>query len=165
MIIYLFLLGIYSKTLNSTFNCTCKPGWEGINCERKINYCHNITCQNKGVCRPLFLGYVCECLSGSYSGPFCEITAARIIIYQIVSKSFAYIAILALITVAIFIIIMDILKYCFGIDPTREELERIRRKKQVKNRKPVIERFIYVNAPLVVPSSEEPISTIEGTAI
>ncbi len=46
-----------------------------------------------------------------------------------------------------FIIIMDILKYCFGIDPTREDLERIRREKLRKKRKPVIQRFIYVNAP------------------
>jgi hypothetical protein len=56
---------------------------------------------------------------------------------------------------------MDILKYCFGIDPVGEERERIRREKRVKKRKPVIQRFIYINAP---PPTEEPISSIEETA-
>jgi hypothetical protein len=61
-----------------------------------------------------------------------------------------------------FVIIMDILKYSFGIDPVHEGRERVRQEK----RKPVIQRFIYVNAPpLVPPSSEEPSSTINKTAI
>ena len=48
-----------------------------------------------------------------------------------------------------FFIIMDILKYCFGIDPTKDELERIRREKARKRmkRRPVIQKFTYVNAP------------------
>jgi hypothetical protein len=70
------------------------------------------------------------------------------LILKIVSKSFAYIAIIAISTVAIFIIIMDILKYCFGIDPTEEDRKYIRRQKRKKRRKlPVIQRFIYVNGP------------------
>jgi hypothetical protein len=82
-----------------------------------------------------------------------------------VSKSFAYIAIIAMITVAMFIFIMDILKYCFGIDPTREDLERIRRKKQLKKRKPpVILRFIYVNPSMSAPY-EDPISIVKKTTV
>jgi len=38
---------------------------------------------------------------------------------------------------------MDILKYCFGIDPVEHERELIRRQKQ--KHKPIIQRFIYVN--------------------
>jgi hypothetical protein len=57
---------------------------------------------------------------------------------------------------------MDILRYCFGIDPTREDLERIRRKKLAKKRKPVIQRFIYVNA---LPPPSHPISTTEETLV
>ena len=60
-----------------------------------------------------------------------------------------------MITVAAFVIIMDILKYCFGIDPTREELERIRREKRAKKRKPVVQRFVYVNAPSIRVSQPE----------
>ena len=65
-------------------------------------------------------------------------------------------------SVAMFIVIMDILKYCFGIDPTREELERYRR---AKKRKPVVQRFIYVNAFPTAPSSEKRISTIAETTV
>ena len=65
---------------------------------------------------------------------------------KFVSKSFAYIAIIAMTSVAMFIVIMDILKYCFGIDPVENERERMRREKDARRRKrPVIERFTYVN--------------------
>jgi hypothetical protein len=109
------------------------------------------------------MDYKCECLSRRYSDRHCEITAKRIIIYKIVGKSFAYIAVIAMSCVAMFVIIMDILKYCFGIDQAREDLERIRRVKQAKKRKPVIQRFVYVNAP--PPTSQEAISTIENTVV
>lgn len=123
----------------------------------------NVTCFNNGVCRPLFLNYTCECLSDSYSGRHCEITASKIVVYQTVSKSFAYIAIIALIIVAIFIIIMDLLKYCFDIDPVRKELKQIQRKKQVKRTKhpPVTIRFKYVDAPV----PQKTVSTVEETRI
>ena len=97
-----------------------------------IDYCHNVTCQNRGVCRRLLLGYQCECLAGSYSGRHCEIVAQRVVIFKIVSKSFAYVAIIAMSTVAAFVIIMDLLKYGFGIDPVRKEREEILKKKKPK---------------------------------
>jgi len=110
------------------------------------------------------MNYTCECFGEHYSGRHCEITAIKIKIYKIVSKSFAYIAIIALISVGMFIVIMNILKYCFGIDLVHEERERIRRKKQAKKRKPVIQRFVYVNAP-PPPATEVLISTIKETAV
>ena len=76
----------------------------------------------------------------------------------------AYIAILVLISAAMFIVIMDILKYCFGIDPVYEERERIRRKKQAKKRKPVIQRFVYVNPPASSPSAQ-PIPKTQETTV
>jgi hypothetical protein len=122
-------------------------GWKGIYCERKVNYCQNLTCQNRGVCRPLFRNYTCECFGKSFSGRHCEITASSIVVRQMACKSFGYIAIFALTTVFMFVVIMDVLKYGFGIDPTREELERIRRKKQMKKvqHESVVQRFVYVN--------------------
>jgi hypothetical protein len=98
-----------------------------------INYC--VKCLNNGVCRPLLLNYTCECLGDSYYGPHCELTETKIIIYKIVSKSFAYVAIVAMTIVAMFVVIMDVLRYCFGIDLTREELERYRREKRARKRK------------------------------
>ena len=138
---------------------------KGTHCETKINYCDNVRCQNNGVCRPLVRGYKCECLGDSFSGQHCEIVATRIKIYQIASKSFAYIAIIALLSVAMFIVIMDILKYCFGIGPVREERERLRqrRNQQIKKRKPVIQRFVYVNAPVVPSPPKQFTSSAEET--
>lgn len=146
---------------NVTFICHCKDGWTGQRCQTMINYCENITCYNNGVCRPLFMNYTCECLGDSYFGKHCEETATKIVVFQIVSKSFAYVGIIALICVAIFIVVMDILKYCFGIDPVREERERLQREREAKRRKPIIQRFVYVNEP---PSVESPVEvTLEST--
>lgn len=50
------------------------------------------------------------------------------------SKTFGYIAIIALFTVVGFFVIMDILKYCFGIDPVREERELLRRRRAALER-------------------------------
>lgn len=152
-------LGTCTAISEADFNCTCPVGWEGRRCERSVNYCNGIQCENRGVCRSLESGPLCECLSG-YSGQYCEETSTRIIIYQIASKSFAFIAIIALIFVMAFVIIMDILKYCFGIDPVAEERERMQREKQAKKRRPVIQRFTYVPAPTDPSTPKQRRSTI-----
>jgi len=41
---FLFI-GKCSATSNTTFMCSCSPGWEGIHCELQTNYCENITCE------------------------------------------------------------------------------------------------------------------------
>ena len=142
-------IGTCNETSNTTFACSCLNGWTGIHCETKINYCEGVKCENNAVCRPLFLNYTCECLGTSYSGRHCEIVATSRVIHQIVTKSFGYIAIICLVVVVSFFVIMDILKYCFGIDPTKDELAKIRRANAIKRmkRRPVIQRFTYVNAP------------------
>ncbi|CAF0835220.1 unnamed protein product [Adineta ricciae] len=138
--------GNCSITSDLNYNCTCTFGYEGMRCESRTNFCSNITCYNKGVCRSLSDGgYLCQCLSGTF-GKHCENIETRIQVYQAVSRSIGYIGILALICVALFVIIMDILKYCFGINPTRREQERLRRERRNRRRKPVIQRFVYVNA-------------------
>ena len=138
--------GICNKLSNTTFNCSCQLNWTGIYCEEKMNFCENVTCQNEGVCRSLLGDYRCECLSESYSGRHCEIKGTKVIVVQIVSKSFAAIAILGMSSIVAFIFFMDILKYCFGINPIRSELERMRRKKPRKKFKAhVIQKFVYKN--------------------
>jgi hypothetical protein len=129
-------------------------------CEIKTNFCWNITCQNNGVCRPIVGNYTCECLGDSYFGRHCEHTTKKMVIYKIVSKSFGYVAIIAMVIVGMFIVIMDILKYCFGIDPVEEERERMRRKRVEKKRKPVIQRSVYIDAP-----TKRPVSSIEETVV
>ena len=47
-------------------------------------------------------------------------------------------------SVAIFVIVMDVLKYFFNIDPSRKELEQLQQEKREKRRRPIIVRFIYI---------------------
>ncbi len=123
---------------------------------------------NQGVCQPLLLNYTCLCLGNSYSGRYCENTANKILILQRLSKSFAFIAIIAMISVGIFVVTMDVLKYFFGIDPvgrTRKQLQSVKRQKPKRKKKPVrIARFIYVHAP-PKKSSEESISPVEQATV
>ncbi|CAF0829839.1 unnamed protein product [Adineta steineri] len=147
-------------TLNATFNCSCKSGWEGKHCEHKISHCFNVTCENNGICRPLLLNYTCECLGNFYFGRHCEITATKLIIYKIISKSFAYISIIAMASAMIFIIVMDVLKYFFGIDLTREGREQIRRKKHKKKRNRVTGQLILIKAPGIADKVETKEETV-----
>jgi len=119
-----------------------------------VDYCQNITCLNNGICQSLFLGYKCECISGIYSGPHCEYTATNIIVRQYMSRSFAYIAILAMCSGVSFIIVLDILHYVFHIDVAKQEREKIQKERILQNRKAIRSkeprialRFIYVNKP------------------
>jgi hypothetical protein len=105
------------------------------------------------------MNYTCECLGDSYYGRHCENIITKIKVYQTVSKSFAYIAITTLTITVMFIVIMDILKYCFGIDPVHEERKRIRRLKHLKKRKRVIQRSGYVNPPISSTSGQPTLNT------
>ena len=115
---------------------------------------------NNGVCQSLLLNYSCQCVDDSYSGRHCEIVSNKVVVRQTVSKSFAYISVIAIVSVVIFIVTLDILKYIFGIDPVCKEFEKIKRKNKTKKKKPlIIIRHTYVNAPSIQ-SSEMAIATI-----
>ncbi|CAF1315687.1 unnamed protein product [Adineta ricciae] len=159
----------YNGTYCEIDHRPCKPHTclnQALHCESLVNHCDlkNITCHNNGICQPLFLNYTCECLGNNYySGRHCEITSRKIVIFKFVSKSFSYIA---MIIVAMFIVIMDILKYCFGIDPVAEKRRRIRREKLLEKRKRVvIQRFVYVNAPSKQLAPNIPSITVEDTSV
>lgn len=137
-------LGSCQNVAEGKFQCFCTEHWQGDRCERKIDYCSAKNCLNKGQCRPLVGRGMCECLE-DYSGEHCEIVAKKLILSQMISKSFAYVAIIAMSCVAAFVVIMDILKYCFGIDPVEEDRQYLRRLKEQKRRKAKVEHFIYVN--------------------
>jgi hypothetical protein len=85
------------------------------------------------------------------------------LIRQYVSKGFAYIAILVILSVAGFIITLDILKYGLGIDLTQKEREHIRRngtarnKNNRKRRKPrKVIRLRRTNKIAPLPQSQKP---------
>ncbi|CAF1419466.1 unnamed protein product [Adineta ricciae] len=155
--------GKCTETSSTTFECSCRSGWTNTYCETKENYCENITCLNNGICRPLLLNFTCECLGTSYSGRYCENREQTTVVRQAVSRSFSYIAIIFISSVATFIIVMDVLKYVFGIDLTKgdyQELARKRRRwrryrpwhsKEAKHPKQM-QRLVYTNS-LRVPSS------------
>ncbi|CAF1031937.1 unnamed protein product [Rotaria sordida] len=132
--------GTVSLNNKTTFKCICKPGYNGPQCELISDMCINIKCENKGVCISSHLSWRCHCLDSSlYSGKYCEKISTSLIIKQILSKSFASVAIVAIIAVFLFVIIMDILKYVFKIDPVDRErrLMKLKQKKKYlnKNRK------------------------------
>lgn len=158
--IYVIISGTCLNKSMSEFSCLCPDGWTGIRCETIVNYCHNITCQNQGVCRPLFRDYKCECSTSSYSGRHCEIVASSLIARKAASKSLAFIAILCVSFVIGVVVILDGLKYIFRIDPTRPVRERLRRqratqKNKQKKKPPVIVRHKYIDRPPEISTVEE----------
>jgi hypothetical protein len=99
-----------------------------------------------------------------YSGTYCQIKSSSLRTKEIVSRSFAGVAIGCLATVVGFVVIMDILKYFFNIDPVENEFrswkdkkadqrreerrqERKRKNKVNQSKQPVLAvRFQYIHA-------------------
>lgn len=103
---------------------------------------------NNAVCQPLVGDYRCECLGDAFSGRHCEVTSSRIVTNQMISKSFGYIATIAICVLISLIIGLDSLKYGFGIDSS----DPIKRKQQ---QRPKIKRkaktIVQINRPVYVP--------------
>ena len=145
--------GSCNETLNDT-SCACPAGKTGDNCQYQMDICANITCQNDGVCQSLYSNWSCLCTNNQlYSGIYCEVKSNSLRIKEICSRSFAGVAIGCIVTVLGFVLIMDILKYLFHVDPVHYELRRVRQKRAIRRRKivrpqqpPVITRLEYINA-------------------
>jgi len=102
-------------------------GYESTNCELETDMCTNITCENSGICVSSYLSWTCRCLDSTiYTGLYCQVKSSSLKQKELLSKSFAIIAIVALSCVVAFVIIMDILKYVFNIDPVDRERRRLR---------------------------------------
>jgi hypothetical protein len=151
--------GTCNETSNET-NCICPRGKTGLHCESEVDICSNISCQNKGQCISSYGNWSCLCTNPTlYSGLYCQTESSSLRTKQMVSRSFAGIAIGCIVTVITFVLIMDILKYLFHIDPVdknfrtkkeKKENQRLqeRRKKKIhKSKQPVIAvRFQYIHA-------------------
>lgn len=125
-----------STSDSSTFDCQCLLGYDGLNCETSINMCSNITCENQAICKSSHLSWSCQCLDSSlYSGTYCEQKSSSLTAKEILSKSFAIVAIIFICLVVSFVIIMDVLKYVFNIDPVDRELRRMRLEQEKKEQK------------------------------
>ena len=69
-------------------------------------------------------------------------------IRQITSKTFGYIAIIALVTVALFVLTMDVMKYVFDIDVAPTETDESQRTKiKIRRATPIMIQLIYVDHP------------------
>ena len=138
------LIGVCNETANNTHRCTCSPDWQGTHCETSVNYCGNVICLNNGVCRSMSQNYTCDCLGSSFSGRYCEVKSSQLKVHEVVSRSFAFVAICAMITAAMFIVVMDILKHGFGIDVASKDRKPPRRKRAKEH---TAIRFIFVHPP------------------
>ncbi|UJR32179.1 hypothetical protein I4U23_019643 [Adineta vaga] len=122
--------GSCNSTVNET-TCKCPQGKTGTHCEYEIDVCTNVSCQNSGQCISKYGNWSCLCTNSHlYSGTYCEHKSSGLRTKEIVSRSFACVAIGCLATVVSFIIIMDILKYGFKINPVGSETETWRAKKE-----------------------------------
>ena len=146
--------GTISINNETTFECQCSSGYDGLHCELVSDMCRNITCENHGFCIHSYQSWSCQCLDASlYSGEFCQHESSRLKAKQILSKSFAFIAILAITAVFVFVIVMDVLKYVFNIDPVDRERRLLALKEEKKythtlskrtEHKKVALRFFYI---------------------
>ena len=73
----------------------------------------------------------CICLDSTfYYGSYCQFQTNALQIRKALSKSFASVAITAIIVTCSFVILMDILKYVFHIDPVKTERQKLHRKQE-----------------------------------
>ncbi|XP_077982842.1 uncharacterized protein LOC144437709 [Glandiceps talaboti] len=54
-----------------SYNCTCVPGYEGVNCDAITNNCQPNLCQNGATCQNDVNVYTCEC-PFAFEGNHCE---------------------------------------------------------------------------------------------
>ena len=123
----------------------------GTHCELKLDLCANISCKNNGICKTIDLAWKCICLDPTlYYGNYCERQTSALAVKKSLTKSFASVAITALVLTCSFVIVMDILKYLFHIDPAKEaRMKRAKAKRTAPKRKSgapkVAVRFQYVS--------------------
>lgn len=113
--------------------CECTKGYEGNTCQFRVNYCVNVTCANKGVCKTINMTWKCICLGDDlYNGDHCQYRTGTLKVKEAMSRSFAGVAITAIVLTCSFVVSMDVLKYVFRIDPVKLERQYIRAKKKRK---------------------------------
>lgn len=127
-----------------------------MNCELKVDLCVGVSCENRGICQTVDMKWQCQCLDSlNYYGDHCQYKVAALVTKEYLSRSFAAVAIVSITITGGFIVIMDILKYFFHIDPVEFERDSYRRRRELlkQKRQPappsdaprLAVRFQYVN--------------------
>ena len=109
------VVGTCQSLINGTIACRCVSGREGSRCERRTDFCSDVKCENDGVCQSRSVTYQCLCVSDSYSGVYCEVVSGKIRMYRISALTIACASIAMIVGCATFVVVMDVLKYVFGI--------------------------------------------------
>lgn len=129
---------LYGGSCNETSNitdCTCPAGKIGDHCEYEYDTCSPIKCENGGICVSIYGNWSCRCVDSTiYSGTYCEVKSTSLRVKEIVSRSFASIAIGCISTVVGFVLLMDLLKYGFHIDLVAEERDYYRDREYEKRK-------------------------------
>jgi len=119
----------------ASFHCDCEEGYNGINCELSVDLCGNITCLNNGICQTIDMKWKCICLDSSfYYGDYCQFQTSSLKIREALSRSLASVAISVIAVTCSFVILMDILKYVFHVDPVEDVREKYRKQKEEAKR-------------------------------
>ncbi|KER32803.1 hypothetical protein T265_01276 [Opisthorchis viverrini] len=58
--------------VGDSFNCICRPGFDGQYCQNNINECSSMPCYNNGTCVDLINSFECQCPKG-FTGSDCSI--------------------------------------------------------------------------------------------
>ena len=119
------------------FTCKCMQNFEGFFCENNV-ICDNVTCENGGYCTADYFDFKCECTT-YFSGRYCEIKAADLTVLENVSTSISAVGLVALVLWVLFLIVMDLSKFLFKIEPKdlskqRKELKKNKLLKRIKRR-------------------------------
>ena len=56
---------------DTAYECICRDGYEGSQCESEVNECLSSPCMNGGTCMDLLNAYSCQC-SAYFIGDNCE---------------------------------------------------------------------------------------------
>lgn len=64
--------GVCIEDAIDSFHCTCAAGFTGVFCERNIDECVSLPCQNEGTCWDGLHSFTCQCMPG-FRGSWCEI--------------------------------------------------------------------------------------------
>jgi hypothetical protein len=81
------------------------------------------------MCQTIENDWECRCLDPTlYYGDYCQFKSGALRLREILSKSFAAVAIGAIVTTCSFVVVMDVLKYAFHIDPVECERDSYRRR-------------------------------------
>lgn len=137
------IVGLCISLNDTDFHCNCTDNYHGVYCEhRSTDLCQGVRCLNGGICHSSGTNYTCRCISTAYSGRHCEHAPRMIKILRYVSRGFGYIGILSIASVMIFVLVMDLLKYGFGIDPVEHERELLRQEK-AKRKRPQQPKVIF----------------------